>query len=160
HRRVNTTTIYVTHDQEEAMTLGDRGGVMKDGLIQQADSPLVTSDPPVNRFVAGFVGTPPLNFLAGKLERAGDRPVLPDGAARPPIAAAHVPRLTAHAGAPVTLGIRPEALAPGNGPAVLRAAVLVVEPLGDRMDVHLNVPPHKNLTCRIDARQRVAEGET
>src|SRR5215217_3728304 len=63
HKRLRTTTIYVTHDQEEAMTLGDRIVVMKDGVIQQADTPLTTYNSPVNRFVAGFIGMPPMNFF-------------------------------------------------------------------------------------------------
>jgi multiple sugar transport system ATP-binding protein len=67
HQRLKTTTIYVTHDQEEAMTLGDRIVVMKDGLIQQADTPLVTYNSPANRFVAGFIGMPPMNFFNGAL---------------------------------------------------------------------------------------------
>src|SRR5206468_10455201 len=71
HLRLQTTTIYVTHDQEEAMTLGDRIVVMKDGVIQQCASPLEVYDRPVNRFVAGFVGTPPMNFLNGRVEIAG-----------------------------------------------------------------------------------------
>src|SRR5947207_12189910 len=67
HQRLKTTTIYVTHDQEEAMTLGDRIVVMKDGKIQQADTSLVTYNFPVNRFVAGFIGMPPMNFFDGRL---------------------------------------------------------------------------------------------
>ena len=69
HLRLKTTTIYVTHDQEEAMTLGDRIVVMKDGIIQQCAPPLEVYDRPVNRFVASFVGTPPMNFLTGKILR-------------------------------------------------------------------------------------------
>jgi len=65
HQQLQTTTIYVTHDQEEAMTLGDRIVVMKDGVIQQADTPLVTYNAPANRFVAGFIGMPPMNFFDG-----------------------------------------------------------------------------------------------
>src|SRR6185312_16045779 len=65
HHRLKTTTIYVTHDQEEAMTLGDRIVVMRDGLIQQADTPLKTYNEPANRFVAGFIGMPPMNFFDG-----------------------------------------------------------------------------------------------
>ena len=65
HQRLKTTTIYVTHDQEEAMTLGDRIVVMKDGMIQQADTPLMTYNYPANRFVAGFIGMPPMNFFDG-----------------------------------------------------------------------------------------------
>jgi len=68
HQRLKTTTIYVTHDQEEAMTLGDRIVVMKDGLIQQSDTPLKTYNQPVNRFVAGFIGMPPMNFFDGALK--------------------------------------------------------------------------------------------
>src|SRR5438445_5243105 len=68
HARLKTTTIYVTHDQEEAMTLGDRIVVMKDGLIQQADTPLNTYNFPANRFVAGFIGMPPMNFFDGTIK--------------------------------------------------------------------------------------------
>jgi multiple sugar transport system ATP-binding protein len=68
HQRLKTTTIYVTHDQEEAMTLGDRIVVMRDGLIQQADTPLVTYNFPKNRFVAGFIGMPPMNFFDGAIK--------------------------------------------------------------------------------------------
>ncbi len=71
HMRLKTTTIYVTHDQEEAMTLGDRIVVMKDGLIQQSDTPLVTYNSPTNRFVAGFIGMPPMNFFDGMLKSEG-----------------------------------------------------------------------------------------
>jgi multiple sugar transport system ATP-binding protein len=69
HQRLRTTTIYVTHDQEEAMTLGDRIVVMKDGRIQQADTPLNTYNRPANRFVAGFIGMPPMNFFDGTLRQ-------------------------------------------------------------------------------------------
>ena len=96
HQRLRTTTIYVTHDQEEAMTLGDRIVVMKDGVIQQADPPLITYNHPANRFVAGFIGMPPMNFFdgvvrsidgrltfeEGKVEGAGDRGPLSRGGAK------------------------------------------------------------------------------
>ena len=73
HQRLRTTTIYVTHDQEEAMTLGDRIVVMKDGLIQQSDTPLVTYNRPVNRFVAGFIGMPPMNFFNGSIRNSSGK---------------------------------------------------------------------------------------
>ena len=79
HARLKTTTIYVTHDQEEAMTLGDRIVVMKDGIIQQADTPLTTYEEPVNRFVAGFIGMPPMNFFDGTVKSAGGRLVFQEG---------------------------------------------------------------------------------
>jgi len=79
HQRLKTTTIYVTHDQEEAMTLGDRIVIMKDGLIQQADSPLTMYQKPVNRFVASFIGMPPMNMFDGLLRTVGDRVVFEEG---------------------------------------------------------------------------------
>ncbi len=79
HHRLKTTTIYVTHDQEEAMTLGDRIVVMKDGLIQQADTPLRTYNYPVNRFVAGFIGMPPMNFFDGVLRNVDGQMVFEEG---------------------------------------------------------------------------------
>ncbi len=79
HQRLRTTTIYVTHDQEEAMTLGDRIVVMKDGLIQQADTPLNTYNFPMNRFVAGFIGMPPMNFFDGAIKRENGRLFFEEG---------------------------------------------------------------------------------
>ena len=81
HRQLKTTTIYVTHDQEEAMTLGNRIVVMKDGQIQQADTPLQTYNAPVNRFVAGFIGMPPMNFFDGVIESVEGRLVFEEGRA-------------------------------------------------------------------------------
>jgi multiple sugar transport system ATP-binding protein len=79
HQRLRTTTIYVTHDQEEAMTLGDRIVVMKDGRIQQADTPLNTYNRPRNRFVAGFIGTPPMNFFNGTIRSTGGELTFEEG---------------------------------------------------------------------------------
>src|SRR5690349_9317059 len=79
HQRLRTTTIYVTHDQEEAMTLGDRIVVMKDGVIQQAAAPLHTYNYPCNRFVAGFIGMPPMNFFDGVLQTIAGRLVFREG---------------------------------------------------------------------------------
>jgi multiple sugar transport system ATP-binding protein len=79
HQRLKTTTIYVTHDQEEAMTLGDRIVVMKDGLIQQSDTPLKTYSNPVNRFVAGFIGMPPMNFFDGAIKMIDGRLMFEEG---------------------------------------------------------------------------------
>ncbi|HEV2293039.1 MAG TPA: sn-glycerol-3-phosphate ABC transporter ATP-binding protein UgpC [Tepidisphaeraceae bacterium] len=79
HARLKTTTIYVTHDQEEAMTLGDRIVVMKDGIIHQNDTPLQTYSNPVNRFVAGFIGMPPMNFFDGAIKMVDGRMVFEEG---------------------------------------------------------------------------------
>src|SRR5205085_9412878 len=80
HQRLKTTTIYVTHDQEEAMTLGDRIVVMKDGKIQQADTSLRTYNSPVNRFVAGFIGMPPMNFFEGTIKVENGQMFFEEGA--------------------------------------------------------------------------------
>jgi len=183
HRRVQTTTIYVTHDQEEAMTLGDRVAVLKDGLLHQCGSPFEIYERPVNRFVAGFVGTPPMNFLTGRLVPEGERLLFEPGAAgdssgasagvaagsaagaaadsRLALCPAHRQRLEAHVGQPVTIGIRPELLSPADGPpdSRLRVRVDVVEPLGDRMDVQVSTSRGDRLTCRIDARAPLREGQ-
>src|SRR5688572_5263093 len=82
HHRLKTTTIYVTHDQEEAMSLGDRIVVMRDGVIQQADAPLLTYNYPINRFVAGFIGMPPMNFFDGALKVEGGQLVFEEGRLR------------------------------------------------------------------------------
>src|SRR5258705_5785495 len=79
HHRLKTTTIYVTHDQEEAMTLGDRIVVMKEGKIQQADTPLRTYNHPVNRFVAGFIGMPPMNFFDGQIRENSGQMAFEEG---------------------------------------------------------------------------------
>ena len=94
HHRLRTTTIYVTHDQEEAMTLGDRIVVMKDGVIQQADTPLRTYNHPTNRFVAGFIGMPPMNFFDGAIKMIDGQMVFEEGqlSARPAAADARDPK--------------------------------------------------------------------
>ncbi len=161
HRRVQTTTVYVTHDQEEAMTLGDRVVVMKDGLIQQCATPFEVYEHPVNRFVAGFVGTPPMNFISGRIVRDGGRLLFDEGDNRLAVAPAHQAALAPLVDRPVILGVRPEALVPAaGGDAVLNVQVSVVEPLGDRQDIYCGTARHPHLVCRLDARCRVAEGAT
>jgi multiple sugar transport system ATP-binding protein len=128
HARLGITTIYVTHDQVEAMTLGDRLAVISDGKLQQLGAPQEVYDHPANVFVAGFIGSPPMNLLRGRATdgrvAAGDfvvdRPGLRDGE--------------------LIVGIRPEALGPadGAGPS-LDFDVAVVEPLGDELIVHGSV---------------------
>ncbi len=154
HLRLNTTTLYVTHDQEEAMTLGDRIVVMKDGLIQQCAPPLQVYEQPANRFVASFVGTPPMNFLRGQqidggyFAAAGARLLLP-----PHLLAA----CNGSSERELVLGIRPEALSLKNEGRFagtdnsLQARISVVEPLGDKVDIHFDLPEHPRLICRTDA---------
>ena len=161
HRNVQTTTIYVTHDQEEAMTLGDRVVVMKDGIIHQVGSPFDVYQTPTNRFVASFVGTPPMNFLTGRIVKADGRLLFDEGTNQLALCAAHQAPMAAFVDQPVIMGVRPETFLPANGDgsgAVLRLRVDVVEPLGERMDVFAQTPDHDHIVCRIDARAGVQEG--
>jgi multiple sugar transport system ATP-binding protein len=165
HRQLQTTTIYVTHDQEEAMTLGDRIVVMKDGLVQQCGPPLEVYDTPANRFVAGFVGTPPMNFFDGSL--VGDHGVhFDEGSVRIRLTDAQTDRLDGRVGQQVVLGVRPEAMAlapegrfAGDG-NVLSVQLSVVEPLGEKMDLYATTPRNPHVVARVDARRDIQPGQS
>ncbi len=160
HLALGSTTVYVTHDQEEAITLGDRVVVMKDGIVQQCASALDIYHHPANRFVAGFLGTPPMNFLEGRLMEDGGRLWFEEGTGRLPVPARATAALRARAaaaGPEIVLGLRPEALAP---PAAARFAtagselamkVWLVQPLGAKMDVFLQTERHGRIVAHIDA---------
>ena len=137
HQKVRTTTVYVTHDQVEAMTLADRVVVMNRGRIEQIGTPNDLYHGPKTRFVAGFIGSPAMNFLPCRLEDAGGalRVRLSDDIVLP-VPPSHAGRYRSHAGRPgLTFGLRPEHLTDGkpNGapqPATIDAAIEVTEPLG------------------------------
>ncbi|MCG3128969.1 MAG: Trehalose import ATP-binding protein SugC [Phycisphaerae bacterium] len=159
HRRLQTTTIYVTHDQEEAMTLGDEVVVMKDGVIQQAAPPLDVYTHPVNRFVAGFVGVPPMNFITGRLENASGL-WFRSAAANLKLADSMAAGLKSLAGAEIVLGVRPENIRPGSAlDATLHVGVGVIEPLGERKDAYATLPDGHGLVCRFDSSIPLREGE-
>jgi multiple sugar transport system ATP-binding protein len=130
HHRLKTTTVYVTHDQIEAMTMADRIVVMHDGIVEQAGRPLELYDRPANVFVAGFLGSPAMNQIEGRVDGAGDRPVLktPYGVSLP--LPSSIPASTA--GKDIILGIRPEHLSPSADGAEFgfRTRVIVTEPTG------------------------------
>ena len=107
HSRLETTMIYVTHDQMEAMTMGDKIVVMKDGLIQQIDSPLKLYNEPTNKFVAGFIGSPAMNFMAGKLDNS-DGLVFSEGTVKIKIPDIYRERLSGFIGKDIYMGIRPK----------------------------------------------------
>ncbi len=130
HRRVGTTSIYVTHDQEEAMTLGDRVVVMHEGRIQQVGSPMEVYEHPANRFVATFIGAPTMNILEGSLETRGGRTVFSGNGLEVDLDA---PPAGMNGGS-VCLGIRPEHLALSEQ-GTIELDVEVSEPLGDMTDV-------------------------
>ena len=165
HRQLQTTTIYVTHDQEEAMTLGDRIVVMKDGVVHQCGSPLEVYERPINRFVAGFVGTPPMNFIEGKLAQAEGGLFFDEGTFRLRLSPDQARPLTGRGGPALVLGIRPEAMAlAGEGrfagaDNVLPAQIGVIEPLGEKMDLYLSTANHPHLVARVDAERGWSAGQ-
>src|SRR5262249_7426633 len=137
HESLETTAIYVTHDQVEAMTLGDRVVVMKDGRVQQVGEPLELYGRPVNKFVAGFIGSPSMNFVHLQGSEAGGALGVETDGLRLKMPAAPAARLRARAASRVTLGVRPEALRVANGTdaaeSCIATAVDVVEPLGNEI---------------------------
>jgi multiple sugar transport system ATP-binding protein len=144
-REVKATTIYVTHDQVEAMTMGDRVAVMRKGRLQQVEDPQALFDTPVNLFVASFIGSPQMNLLQATVERDGDGLALVLGDQRvalPGEVTAARPALASYAGRAVAVGIRPEyTAAPSPGDAVrLAGSLLLSEPLGAESLVHVELP--------------------
>jgi multiple sugar transport system ATP-binding protein len=141
HDEIKATTIYVTHDQVEALSLGDRIAVMKSGRIVQCDVPMAIYDYPASTFVGGFIGTPPMNFFKGKVQSNGAGPSVLIGESQIFPAPKMVPALAQKANLEIILGIRPEviSLVPSQQANTLRAHVLVVEPLGS----------HKLLTMKV-----------
>ena len=166
HMGLNATTIYVTHDQEEAMTLGDRVVVMRDGVVQQAGGALDIYHRPANRFVAGFLGSPPMNFLSGHVVRRGGRLEFDEGSASLPVPARASAELEAWVDKEVVLGVRPEALADREHARfacednVLHLRVTLVQPLGDKMDVYLATDKHPHIVAHVDAYRAIHAGET
>jgi len=145
HQKLKTTTIYVTHDQVEAMTMGDRLVVMNQGRIQQLDTPQNLYDRPVNRFVAGFIGSPPMNFIDCKLTLEDEKLHVKTEGLDFRVSGEKASKLGPHVGREVVMGIRPEhILHPlsseqrGEG-ETFQASVWVVEPLGSEKFVHLRV---------------------
>jgi multiple sugar transport system ATP-binding protein len=166
HKRLETTIIYVTHDQTEAMTMGQRIVVMEKGIIQQAASPEQIYNHPVNMFVAGFIGSPSMNFIHGTLSEEGGAVrfktdgldlVIPEGKAR-------VLKEKGEIGKEVVLGIRPEDLhdepvfLEANPNAVVNVHIEVAENLGHEMFLYINGIGKGSLIARVDGRAGHKEG--
>ena len=156
HKRLGATIVYVTHDQVEAMTMGERIVVMKDGVVQQQGSPMEVYGDPDNRFVADFIGSPAMNFIEGRLEAGRAR------AGRGSLALPLGPALAALGDRPATFGIRPEHIAversPG-APGAVPAVVEVVEPLGAETVVEVTAAG-ESLVVRVPGELGVAMGAT
>ena len=170
HNQLQSTMIYVTHDQVEAMTMGDRIVVMKDGLIQQVAEPIALYNNPNNMFVAGFIGSPPMNFFRGKIEsKQGALWLTEDAAAGKTgfslrIADRMAGKLNAYAGKPVVFGSRPEdindkQLTPQANPGhVAAATVELVEPMGAEIHLTLSTGTH-SFTSRLDSHETATVGQ-
>ena len=133
-QEIKATTIYVTHDQIEALSMGDRIAVMKDGQILQCDKPETVYDLPANRFVGGFIGTPPMNFMQGQVQRENGHVRVRVGDFDLSPAESMQPLLRSYDGSPILMGIRAENMETLSKPAkeALQVEVLVVEPLGSQ----------------------------
>jgi multiple sugar transport system ATP-binding protein len=161
HQRLKTTIVYVTHDQVEAMTMGTRIAVMNLGLLQQVGTPQQLYEHPANRFVAGFIGSPAMNFVHVKVEGSGDDARLKGGAFDAPIP----PKLRQAVGAisdrQLVMGVRPEHLGLGERGAEvgsLRANVDVVEYLGNEELLHIRAD-EQYLVAVVDSNLRVRSGD-
>jgi multiple sugar transport system ATP-binding protein len=166
HMSLNATTVYVTHDQEEAMTLGDRVVVMHQGVVQQCAGALEIYPHPANRYVAGFLGSPPMNFFTGKLVEQAGALCFDEGTGKLPIADWAKQQLKPHLGNEVVMGVRPESMADqtharfktdGNA---LAMRVTLVQPLGDKMDVYLATDKHPKAVAHVDSFAGVKAGDT
>ncbi|WP_368563670.1 ABC transporter ATP-binding protein [Pseudoxanthomonas sp. UTMC 1351] len=157
HRQLGATMVYVTHDQVEAMTLGQRIVVLKDGQIQQIDTPMALYEKPANLFVAGFLGSPAMNVLLGELT-CGERPCLTlEGGAVVPLAHAQLPQ--AWQGRTIAIGVRPEHLQPSwVDDAGFEARVEAIEPVGNEIFVNLSYDDQL-LVSRVSPRALPEPGE-
>ena len=161
HKKLETTFVYVTHDQTEAMTMGDRIVVMKDGYVQQFDTPQNLYNYPCNMFVAGFIGSPQMNFISVTVEKDGEGQALVFGDSR---VAVNKPELNAYIGKEVVMGIRPEDIHANadtlvGAPATFNASITHMEMMGSENYLYLDAYGQKAL-ARIPARHEFSEDTT
>ncbi len=165
HHTLQTTTVYVTHDQSEAMTLGDRVVILKEGEVQQVDVPQELYDHPANKFVAGFIGSPTMNFLPGRIERTdGERLVIDINDTKLPIPEKHRKKIIAAGETQFTFGIRPEDIhpvavrKPGLAKGIVNAHLEVTEAMGSDIYLYLDLGGHE-IVARFDPAVELALGE-
>ena len=158
HRRLGATIIYVTHDQVEAMTMATRIFIMNQGALQQSGAPLEVYHHPTNRFVAGFIGSPAMNFIDATLVREAQTYWIATEGFKVKLPEAFHARVDSYAGRPVVFGVRPEDMAArdaaaGEGANWLTARAEVVETLGAETFVHLSCGPH-SIVARMETPER------
>jgi multiple sugar transport system ATP-binding protein len=157
--RLQTTFIYVTHDQTEAMTMGDRIVVMNEGVIQQCADPMTVYDHPANKFVASFIGSPPINFMAGQIIKKDSKFFFDEGKFQVKILDAMYPKIAGYNGREITMGIRSEDIydklfaSEASLENTVRATCEVVEPLGSEVYLYLSSGKH-NFIARVGAHDR------
>ncbi len=157
--RLQTTFIYVTHDQTEAMTMGDRIVVMNKGVIQQCADPMTIYDKPANRFVASFIGSPPINLIEGKVVKKDRKFFFDEGKFQVKIIDEMTPKFAKYEGKQVTMGIRAEDIydklfaSEASADNTVRATCEVVEPLGSEVYLYLNSGKN-NFIARVGAHDR------
>ncbi|MCL5773820.1 MAG: sn-glycerol-3-phosphate ABC transporter ATP-binding protein UgpC [Firmicutes bacterium] len=164
HRRLGITTLYVTHDQTEAMTLGNRIVLMKDGLIQQTDTPLNLYENPVNQFVASFIGSPTMNFINCKVQKDSPENIyLTAGSFKVKVPKSKIPAIEPYAGREIIFGIRPEDIydkmfargaTEGN---TIKTAVDVFEPMGSEVYLYLSAGSD-SLIARVEPHTKASVG--
>lgn len=167
HKRLQTTFIYVTHDQTEAMTLGTRIVVLKDGIIQQVDTPQNLYNKPNNLFVAGFIGSPQMNFIDAKVTKEGNDILLEFGNNKIKVSESHSKKVIegGYVDKEVIFGVRPEDVHDeevfiSNSPdTTVEANVDVTELLGAEINLYLTVSGH-NIVSRVDSRSLTKIGDT
>jgi multiple sugar transport system ATP-binding protein len=164
HTQLETTMVYVTHDQVEAMTMGDRIVVMKDGLVLQVAVPTELYENPVNTFVAGFIGTPPMNFFNGRITAPdGNKLLFDEGTYTLEMPERWKEKLGAYRDKPVIFGIRPENVGSTAAEALpgapkVRASVEVVEPMGSETYLYLNTDENEFI-ARVDPHRHCHVGD-
>jgi multiple sugar transport system ATP-binding protein len=167
HRRLGITTVYVTHDQIEAMTMGDRIAVMNVGQVQQLDSPLNLYNHPANMFVAGFIGSPSMNFVPVDIVQDSGKLWADAGSFKVELPPDQSNRARDHVGKSCIFGIRPEdiydkllaGLVKADTGNTVKVCVDVVEPLGDDVEVHLAAGDHQ-MIAKIDSKTQAKVGDT
>ncbi|MEA3346829.1 MAG: sn-glycerol-3-phosphate ABC transporter ATP-binding protein UgpC [Candidatus Auribacterota bacterium] len=159
HTRLQSTMIYVTHDQVEAMTMGNRIVVMKDGFIQQVADPITLYEYPCNKFVAGFIGSPPMNFMAGTVIAEKGGLYFDEGNFKVRIVNDMTPKLAGYAGKKIIFGIRPEDIfdklfmGSADPEATITATVEVIEPMGSEVYLYLNTGTNPFI-ARVNSHER------